>query len=120
NIHNNHEFAVNLFRYVIQEGGISFSTYLVCNFCIIMWLLFSCSLLKERKSVVRCLPLIISCLKLILILLFLLSILLVIYQTQSAQILFVFIDFLNFAALILVYLCTNPNNRSIAKIACVK
>ncbi|HDI1223461.1 hypothetical protein GQX36_04145, partial [Staphylococcus aureus] len=27
NIHNNHEFAVNLFRYVIQEGGISFSTY---------------------------------------------------------------------------------------------
>ncbi|HDA0646852.1 TPA: hypothetical protein O4T43_002735, partial [Staphylococcus aureus] len=24
NIHNNHEFAVNLFRYVIQEGGISF------------------------------------------------------------------------------------------------
>ncbi|HCW9445151.1 TPA: hypothetical protein OYH15_002701, partial [Staphylococcus aureus] len=63
NIHNNHEFAVNLFRYVIQEGGISFSTYLVCNFCIIMWLLFSCSLLKERKPVVRCLPLIISCLK---------------------------------------------------------
>ncbi|WP_343122385.1 hypothetical protein, partial [Staphylococcus aureus] len=60
NIHNNHEFAVNLFRYVIQEGGISFSTYLVCNFCIIMWLLFSCSLLKERKSVVRCLPLILS------------------------------------------------------------
>lgn len=63
---------------------------------------------------------IISCLKLILILLFLLSILLVIYQTQSAQILFVFIDFLNFVALILVYLCTNPNNRSIDKIACVK
>lgn len=52
--------------------------------------------------------------------LFLLSILLVIYQTQSAQILFVFIDFLNFVALILVYLCTNPNNRSIDKIACVK
>lgn len=70
NIHNNHEFAVNLFRYVIQEGGISFSTYLVCNFSIIMWLFFSCSLLKERKPVVRCLPLIISCLKLILILLF--------------------------------------------------
>ncbi len=23
NIHNNHEFVVNLFRYVIQEGGIS-------------------------------------------------------------------------------------------------
>ncbi|HDB7836995.1 TPA: hypothetical protein O6409_000309 [Staphylococcus aureus] len=86
NIHNNHEFAVNLFRYVIQEGGISFSTYL----------------------------------KLILILLFLLSILLVIYQTQSAQILFIFIDFLNFVALILVYLCTNPNNRGIDKIACVK
>ncbi|HCZ0824059.1 TPA: hypothetical protein O2J92_001472 [Staphylococcus aureus] len=120
NIHNNHEFAVNLFRYVIQEGGISFSTYLVCNFSIIMWLFFSCSLLKERKPVVRCLPLIISCLKLILILLFLLSILLVIYQTQSAQILFIFIDFLNFVALILVYLCTNPNNRGIDKIACVK
>ncbi|HAY1871527.1 TPA: hypothetical protein JZ231_002351, partial [Staphylococcus aureus] len=120
NIHSNHEFAVNLFRYVIQEGGISFSTYLVCNFCIIMWLFFSCSLLKERKPVVRCIPLIISCLKLILILLFLLSILLVIYQTQSAQILFVFIDFLNFVALILVYLCTNPNNRGIDKIACVK
>ncbi|HGZ7149402.1 TPA: hypothetical protein ACOFWV_002627, partial [Staphylococcus aureus] len=119
------EFAVNLFRYVIQEGGISFSTYLVCNFSIIMWLFFSCSLLKERKPVVRCLPLIISCLKLILILLFLLSILLlsillVIYQTQSAQILFIFIDFLNFVALILVYLCTNPNNRGIDKIACVK
>ncbi|HCD4924645.1 TPA: hypothetical protein NBS34_002619, partial [Staphylococcus aureus] len=79
-----------------------------------------CSLLKERKPVVRCLPLIISCLKLILILLFLLSILLVIYQTQSAQILFIFIDFLNFVALILVYLCTNPNNRGIDKIACVK
>ncbi len=50
NIHNNHEFAVNLFRYVIQEGGISFSTYLVCNFCIIMWLLFSCSLLGSVNS----------------------------------------------------------------------
>ncbi|CAC7003568.1 hypothetical protein W386_02728 [Staphylococcus aureus DAR116] len=47
-------------------------------------------------------------------------ILLVIYQTQSAQILFIFIDFLNFVALILVYLCTNPNNRGIDKIACVK
>ncbi|NGW12772.1 hypothetical protein G6Y63_14965, partial [Staphylococcus aureus] len=43
-----------------------------------------------------------------------------IYQTQSAQILFIFIDFLNFVALILVYLCTNPNNRGIDKIACVK
>lgn len=51
---------------------------------------------------------------------FLLSIVLVIYQTQSAQILFIFIDFLNFVALILVYLCTNPNNRGIDKIACVK
>ncbi len=40
--------------------------------------------------------------------------------TQSAQILFIFIDFLNFVALILVYLCTNPNNRGIDKIACVK
>lgn len=26
----------------------------------------------------------------------------------------------NFVALILVYLCTNPNNRGIDKIACVK
>ncbi|UZW86868.1 hypothetical protein LE164_12785 (plasmid) [Staphylococcus lugdunensis] len=107
NIYGSHEFAVNLFRWMIQEGGISFSTYIMCNFCFIIWLFFTCSILKEQKTSNKWTLRTISCVKIGLVPLFLLSIILIIYQIQLAQTVFVLIDFISLVGLILVFLKTS-------------
>lgn len=113
NIYSNHEFAVNLFRYVIQDGGISFSTYLVCNFCFIIWILYTNTLLKECKTTNKVALVILTGLKLILLALFIMSIYLVIYQIELAQSIFTFIDVINLVCLIIVYFNTYKMSKCI-------
>lgn len=107
NKNDNHTFAINLFRWLIQNGGISFSTYIVCNFCFIIWVIFTNSMLKEEKRLAKWMLKSISCIKIVLVPLFIFSIFLVIYQNQLAQTLFTLIDFINLTVLIIIFFKTS-------------
>lgn len=107
NTNNSHTFAINLFRWMLQNGGISFSTYIMCNFCFIIWLFFTHSILKEVKKSTEWTLRIVSYIKSALVLFFLFSVFLVIYQNQLAQTLFALIDFINLVVLIIVFYKTS-------------
>ncbi|WP_242314767.1 hypothetical protein [Staphylococcus sp. acrmy] len=81
NIHYSHDFAVNLFNWVIKDGGISFSTYITCSICLLIWIYASSSFLKSSRN--KVLSMIVNVIKVVIIPLVIIAIISSIYQNIS-------------------------------------
>ncbi|WP_323693744.1 hypothetical protein P3U23_09155 [Staphylococcus pseudintermedius] len=51
NVLGSHEFAVNIFNWVFHYGGISFSTYIVVNIYLTIWVMIIGKLVQSKSYV---------------------------------------------------------------------
>lgn len=93
NIHHSHDFVVNLFNWVIKDGGISFSTYITCSICLLIWIYATSSFLKNSRN--KVLSMIVNVIKVVIISLVIIATIASIYQNISlANTFFSIIDIL--------------------------
>ncbi|WP_143120384.1 hypothetical protein [Staphylococcus delphini] len=99
NVLGSHEFAVNLFNWVLHYGGISFSTYIVVNICLTIWVMMIGKLVQSKSTVF---PLFYNIIKYVLTLLVLISVVMSIMQIESVSAIFSMIDIIALLWIIII------------------
>ncbi|UXS57171.1 hypothetical protein [Staphylococcus delphini] len=100
NVLGSHAFAVNIFNWVLHYGGISFSTYIVVNICLTIWVMIIGKLVQSKSSVFS---LFYNIIKYVLPLFVLISIVMSIMQLESVSMVFSMIDLI---ALLWIFMIT--------------